>query len=115
MKSNYLTSVSFSDFALNPDLDSALSTAGFTHCTEIQQLSMPLMLEGKDIAAQSQTGTGKTAAYLLNNPPEEDLQPTELRAIILAPTREPAGGRPSTHRIACHHSGTNPRTCDTDS
>ena len=95
MKSNYLTSVSFSDFSLSPDLDSALSTAGFSHCTEIQQLSLPLMLEGKDIAAQSQTGTGKTAAfllgmyqYLLNNPAPEDRQPTELRAIILAPTRE---------------------------
>ncbi len=95
MKSNYLTSVSFSDFALSPDLESALTTAGFTFCTEIQQLSLPLMLEGKDIAAQSQTGTGKTAAfllgmyqYLLNNPAAEDRKPTELRAIILAPTRE---------------------------
>ena len=98
MKSNYLTSVSFSDFALSPDLDSALSKAGFSHCTEIQQLSLPLMLEGKDIAAQSQTGTGKTAAfllgmyqYLLDNPREEEpatQKTTELRAIILAPTRE---------------------------
>ena len=103
MKSNYLTSVSFSDFALSPDLDSALSKAGFSHCTEIQQLSLPLMLEGKDIAAQSQTGTGKTAAFLLgmyqylldnprsDNPREEEpatQKTTELRAIILAPTRE---------------------------
>jgi len=99
MKSNYLTSVSFSDFALNPDLDSALSNAGFTFCTEIQHLSLPLMLEGKDVAAQSQTGTGKTAAFLLgmyqhmlNNPLEDSHQatqgPTKLRAIILAPTRE---------------------------
>ena len=103
MKSNYLTSVSFSDFALSPDLDSALSKAGFSFCTEIQQLSLPLMLEGKDIAAQSQTGTGKTAAfllgmyqYLLDNPSEREDEPvqksnqtpTELRAIILAPTRE---------------------------
>ena len=103
MKSNYLTSVSFSEFALNPDLDSALSEAGFSFCTEIQQLSLPLMLQGKDIAAQSQTGTGKTAAfllgmyqYLLDNPPANATdndqanhgQPTELRAIILAPTRE---------------------------
>ena len=95
MKSNYLTSVSFSEFALNPDLGSALSGAGLSYCTEIQQLSLPLMLKGKDIAAQSQTGTGKTAAfllgmyqYLLDNPADENRQPTELRAIILAPTRE---------------------------
>ena len=95
MKSNYLTTVSFSEFPLSPDLHDALQDAGFNYCTEIQQLSIPLMLEGKDVAAQSQTGTGKTAAFLLgmyqhliNNPPAEDRQPTELRAIILAPTRE---------------------------
>ncbi len=95
MKSNYLTSVSFSDFDLSPDLESALNTAGFTYCTEIQQLSLPLMIEGKDIAAQSQTGTGKTAAFLLgmyqfllNNPVSDNRNPTDLRAIILAPTRE---------------------------
>ncbi len=95
MKSNYLTSVSFSEFALNPKLDSALTDAGFHHCTEIQQLALPPMLEGRDIAAQSQTGTGKTAAfllgtyqYLLNNPAPDNRQPTELRALILAPTRE---------------------------
>ncbi len=95
MKSNYLTSVSFSEFPLSPDLESALQDAGFNYCTEIQQLSVPLMLEGKDLAAQSQTGTGKTAAfllgmyqYLIDNPPDENRQATELRAIILAPTRE---------------------------
>lgn len=95
MKSNHLTSVSFSEFDLNPNLSAALQTAGFTNCTEIQQLALPLMLQGKDIAAQSQTGTGKTAAFLLgmfqhlhNNPAAEDRHPTELRALILAPTRE---------------------------
>ena len=95
MKSNYLTSVSFSEFDLNPNLSTALQSAGFTQCTEIQQLALPLMLEGKDIAAQSQTGTGKTAAfllgmyqYLLNNPDPDERAPTELRALILAPTRE---------------------------
>ncbi len=103
MKSNYLTSVSFSEFNLNPHLNAALTEAGFNYCTEIQQLALPLMLEGKDIAAQSQTGTGKTAAfllglyqYLLNNPIAEKpaaenksaKKPTELRALILAPTRE---------------------------
>ncbi len=94
MKSNHLTSVSFSEFDLNPFLSAALQTAGFTFCTEIQQLSVPPMLQGKDIAAQSQTGTGKTAAFLvgmyqyLHNNPSIDRSPTELRALILAPTRE---------------------------
>ncbi len=94
MKSNYLTEVSFSSLELDPSLGSALQSAGFSHCTEIQQLSLPLMLEGRDIAAQSQTGTGKTAAFLLGmfqyliDNPRPDLAPSEIRALILAPTRE---------------------------
>ena len=94
MKSNYLTEVSFSSLDLDPGLGSALQTAGFTYCTEIQQLSLPLMLQGRDIAAQSQTGTGKTAAFLLGmfqyliDNPRPDQGDTELKALILAPTRE---------------------------
>jgi len=95
MKSNHLTSVSFSEFPLHPVLTDALQSAGFEHCTEIQELSLPLMLQGKDITAQSQTGTGKTAAFLLgmyqrllDNPVDSERNPTDLRAIILAPTRE---------------------------
>ena len=96
MKSNYLTSVSFSEFPLHSVLTDALQTAGFEQCTEIQELSLPLMLQGKDITAQSQTGTGKTAAFLLgmyqrllDNPVDASQRsPTDLRAIILAPTRE---------------------------
>ena len=95
MKSNYLTSVSFSELPLHAVLIDALQSAGFEYCTEIQELSLPLMLQGKDITAQSQTGTGKTAAFLLgmyqrllDTPVDEERKPTELRAIILAPTRE---------------------------
>ena len=95
MKSNYLTSVSFSDLPLHSVLTDALNSAGFDYCTEIQELSLPLMLQGKDITAQSQTGTGKTAAFLLgmyqkllDNPVDPARKPTDLRAIILAPTRE---------------------------
>lgn len=95
MKSNYLTSVSFSEFPLNPVLTSALQSAGFDYCTEIQELTLPLMLQGRDITAQSQTGTGKTAAFLLgmyqrllDTPVDPERKKTELRAIILAPTRE---------------------------
>jgi ATP-dependent RNA helicase RhlB len=95
MKSNYLTNVSFTEFDLNPDLQSALQSANLEYCTEIQLLSLPLMLEGRDIAAQSQTGTGKTAAFLLglyqhllNNPAPPERKPNDIRALILAPTRE---------------------------
>jgi len=95
MKSNYLTSVSFAELPLHSVLTDALNSAGFEYCTEIQELSLPLMLQGKDITAQSQTGTGKTAAFLLgmyqrllDNPVSEERNPTDLRALILAPTRE---------------------------
>ncbi len=95
MKSDYLTNVSFQSLDLDNSLSTALESAGFSHCTEIQQLSLPLMLTGKDIAAQSQTGTGKTAAfllgmfqYLMNHPAPPDKEATAIRALILAPTRE---------------------------
>jgi len=95
MKSDYLTDVSFAELALHENLLTALDAASLTNCTEIQLLSLPLMLEGRDIAAQSQTGTGKTAAFLLGmyqrlmtQPRDPEHRPTELRGIILAPTRE---------------------------
>lgn len=94
MKSDYLTDVSFPSLDLDDSLSSALESAGFSHCTEIQQLSLPLMLSGKDIAAQSQTGTGKTAAFLLGmfqyliNHPIDEPEKQGIRALIIAPTRE---------------------------
>jgi ATP-dependent RNA helicase RhlB len=67
--------------------------AGFAACTEVQALTLPEALQGKDIAVQSQTGTGKTAAFLiavfsrmLSLPfPARSLSP---RVLIIAPTRE---------------------------
>ena len=65
---------------------------GFSNCTPIQAQTLPLALKGMDIAGQAQTGTGKTAAFLLatmdhllNNPRAPDVWP---RAFMLAPTRE---------------------------
>ena len=68
--------------------------AGFTHCTPIQALTLPPALKGKDVAGQAQTGTGKTAAFLLvifqrllaaRGTGEQARHPG---AIIIAPTRE---------------------------
>jgi ATP-dependent RNA helicase RhlB len=90
---NPLTDVPFSELDLNPAIISGLEGAKFTHCTPIQALTLPPALEGDDVAGQAQTGTGKTAAFLLvifnqllkqesgnygNNP----------RSLIVAPTRE---------------------------
>jgi ATP-dependent RNA helicase RhlB len=73
----------------------SLQESGFTHCTPIQAESLPLALQGRDVAGQAQTGTGKTAAFLiavythlLQKPPVPHRKPTQPRAIIIAPTRE---------------------------
>ncbi|WP_158972442.1 ATP-dependent RNA helicase RhlB [Paraglaciecola sp. L3A3] len=92
MQTTHLTDTHFSDLAINKQVIEALSAANFNHCTPIQALSLPPLLEGNDIAGQAQTGTGKTIAflvatfhYLLSNPQDSKRQP---RAIIMAPTRE---------------------------
>ena len=60
-----LTDLAFSSLALAPEVQAGLQSAGFTHATPIQSLTLPFALEGKDVAGQAQTGTGKTAAFLL--------------------------------------------------
>ena len=95
MSDKPLTDVCFENFGLHPDLLKGLETAGFVRCTPIQALTLPLTLQGKDVAGQAQTGTGKTAAFLvsmfnrlLTVPARADRKPNEPRAVILAPTRE---------------------------
>jgi ATP-dependent RNA helicase RhlB len=93
MQKDHLTSVLFSSLGLTDSLLESLEDAGFTHCTPIQAATLPLALKGQDIAGQAQTGTGKTAAFLLaalhhlmETPAPEDA--TGPWAIVLAPTRE---------------------------
>jgi ATP-dependent RNA helicase RhlB len=69
--------------------------AGFSLCTPIQAETLPLALAGQDVAGQAQTGTGKTAAFLLatfnhlqKNPASDKRNKTQPRAVMLAPTRE---------------------------
>ncbi len=82
----------FEDLALPESLSQGIAAAGFTTCTPIQELTLPLALSGKDVAGKGQTGTGKTAAFLitlfdrlLKTEPAAIKNP---RALILAPTRE---------------------------
>ncbi len=93
MEKNHLSIVPFSSLKLNEPLLESLEDTGFTHCTPIQAATLPLALQGKDVAGQAQTGTGKTAAfllsimnYLMETPVDDDS--TGPWAIILAPTRE---------------------------
>ncbi|MEE2803555.1 MAG: DEAD/DEAH box helicase [Pseudomonadota bacterium] len=92
---SYLTDQPFSQLDLAPELIRGLETAGFSHCTQIQQLTLPLALEGKDVAGQAKTGTGKTAAFLLAifnrllcQPRHPQHRDKSVRAVVLAPTRE---------------------------
>jgi superfamily II DNA/RNA helicase len=62
--------------------------SGFQEMTSIQERSIPLILEGKDIIAESPTGTGKTLAYLLPILQRIDAGKKDIQAVILAPTRE---------------------------
>ena len=90
---NPLTDVSFSSLGLNPKIVTGLDAAKFTHCTPIQALTLPPALEGNDVAGQAQTGTGKTAAFLLvifNQllKQRNDNYGKNPRSLVVAPTRE---------------------------
>ncbi len=95
MSDKTLTDLLFDNFALHPQLLQGLTEAGFTHCTPIQAMTLPLTLAGKDVAGQAQTGTGKTAAFLvalynrlLTNTGHIERRAQDPRAVVIAPTRE---------------------------
>jgi ATP-dependent RNA helicase RhlE len=81
--------VTFNQFSLGPEISKGIETAGFTTPTPIQQKAIPAVLQGRDILGLAQTGTGKTAAFIL--PILQNLMKNRrkgVRALILAPTRE---------------------------
>lgn len=78
----------FAELGLSQNRVQILEEIGFTEPTEIQTKSIPLVLEGHDIVGQSQTGTGKTAAYSLPILDGIDTKSTFVQALILTPTRE---------------------------
>ena len=105
MTDTHLTSTRFDSLALDPRILAGLAEAGFIQCTPIQAETLPITLDGHDIAGQAQTGTGKTAAFLvvlmqrlLRPVPEPEPDTPESaaadarrrhpRALVLAPTRE---------------------------
>ncbi|WDE05480.1 ATP-dependent RNA helicase RhlB [Thalassomonas viridans] len=92
MKKTHLTEIKFTDLQLNEKVVTGLEAMGFQNCTSIQAKSLPILLKGKDLAGQAQTGEGKTIAFLaatfhhlLQKPAPDHNQP---RALIMAPTRE---------------------------
>ena len=111
MSDNHLTDLRFESLALADSVRAGIRDAGFEFCTPIQASTLPIALKGGDVAGQAQTGTGKTAAFLIatferllaSNPaPQEKKQP---RAFMLAPTRELAVQIASDAEILGRHTG----------
>ena len=95
MSEAHLSDIPYSSFSLPEELMQGIEDAGFTLCTPIQAETLPVALEGRDVAGQAQTGTGKTAAFLvavykhlLTHPANESRKKNQPRALMLAPTRE---------------------------
>ena len=87
--------MTFAALPLAPAVAQGIVDAGFTHCTPIQAQTLPIALQGRDVAGQAQTGTGKTAAFLvalyqmlLSRPTAPSRGRTSVRALVVAPTRE---------------------------
>lgn len=79
---------SFRDLALAPEVVTALDAVGYETPSPIQAQTIPLLLEGRDVLGQAQTGTGKTAAFALPILSRLDLAQRPPQALVLAPTRE---------------------------
>ena len=104
------TDRTFHDLDLPEPIQRAIDDLGFTHLTRVQAEVLPVSLEGQDVVAQAQTGSGKTAAYLLTifahilRTPRES-SPETPRALIVAPTRELAVQIAGDAEGLGHHAG----------
>ena len=81
-------STTFSEFELKPALQKSLDEVGYETPTPIQEQTIPLLLEKKDVLGQAQTGTGKTAAFALPLLSNLNLRQKDPQVLVLAPTRE---------------------------
>lgn len=124
------TRMQFSDFHLSREIGKAIEDMGFEEPTPIQALAIPLIQAGRDVTAQAQTGTGKTAAFGIPIIEKIDASHRTVQAIVLCPTRELAiqiaeefsellahlpritvlpvyGGQPIDRQLRALHSGVN--------
>jgi ATP-dependent RNA helicase RhlB len=95
MSDAHLSQLTFDSLNIAESLKRAIAELGYTRCTPIQAQTLPVALTGHDVAGQAQTGTGKTAAFLialfnrlLTDPPAANKPINAPRAIVIAPTRE---------------------------
>lgn len=78
----------FNELQLSADLLAEIETAGFVEASPIQEKTIPLALEGKDVIGQAQTGTGKTAAFGLPTLEKIRTEDLTIQSLVIAPTRE---------------------------
>ncbi len=111
MSENHLSDLRFDALDLHEQVQAGIRDTGFEFCTPIQAQTLPIAIEGHDVAGQAQTGTGKTAAFLIatfqkmlndESPQPEKKQP---RAFMLAPTRELAVQIAKDAESLCKHTG----------
>ena len=95
MAETHLTDLRFDGLGLDGAVAAGIAAAGFEYCTPIQAAALPVALAGNDVAGQAQTGTGKTAAFLIAafnllrlTEPMQGRRKQDPRVVILAPTRE---------------------------
>ncbi len=107
---SFFTEETFTSLNLPETIQQAIDDLGFTHLTQVQADVLPISLPGRDVVAQAQTGSGKTAAYLLTifsrmlNIPKTS-PPNTPRALIVAPTRELAVQISNDAEALGHHAG----------
>ncbi len=111
MSENHLSDLRFDSLPLNESVRAGIRDAGFEFCTPIQASTLPIALEQHDVAGQAQTGTGKTAAFLiaafeklLNNEAQRDGK-RQPRLFALAPTRELAVQIANDAEVLGKHTG----------
>ena len=83
-----MTQITFKDLALSPEILKAIEEIGYVKPSPIQAEAIPVVLSGKDIIGQAQTGTGKTAAFMLPILEKIDPKNRNVQALVLCPTRE---------------------------
>ncbi|HBE91403.1 MAG TPA: ATP-dependent RNA helicase RhlB [Gammaproteobacteria bacterium] len=112
MSETHLTDILYSSFSLPEKLMQGIEDSGFSVCTPIQAETLPVALAGRDVSGQAQTGTGKTAAFLiavynhlLAHPADERRKVNQPRALMLAPTRELAIQIHDDARVIGGHTG----------
>ncbi|HAJ91085.1 MAG TPA: ATP-dependent RNA helicase RhlB [Gammaproteobacteria bacterium] len=112
MSETHLTDIPYSSFSLPDGLMQGIEDSGFSLCTPIQAETLPVALGGRDVSGQAQTGTGKTAAFLiavynhlLTHPADARRKVNQPRALMLAPTRELAIQIHDDARVIGGHTG----------